>query len=55
MSRYEIARRTGLDESALGKFVNKRRGLSLASVDVLGEFLGLELRPRVDGNEVSRG
>ncbi len=55
MSRHEIARQTGLDQSAMSDFVLPRRGLSLASVDVLGEFLGLELRRRVDGPEVSKG
>jgi transcriptional regulator with XRE-family HTH domain len=43
LSRYEIAKQTGLDESALAKFVNGRRGFSMESLNVLAEFLELEI------------
>ena len=43
LSRYEIAKRTGIDESALAKFYNGHRGLSLASLDRLGELLRLKI------------
>jgi transcriptional regulator with XRE-family HTH domain len=53
MTRYEIAKRTGIDESALAKFYNHRRGLSLKALDRLGECLGLEIivrrKPRKKG------
>jgi len=32
---------TGIDESALAKFYNGHRGLSMKALDALGEFLGL--------------
>lgn len=43
-TRYRIARETGIDESALAKFFNGRRGLSVGALDRLGEVLGLEIR-----------
>ena len=43
VSRYEIARKTGIDESALGKFYNGQRGISSMTLDKLGEYLGLEI------------
>ena len=42
-SRYEIAKCTGIDESALAKFFNGNRGLSMESLNALGEFLELEI------------
>jgi hypothetical protein len=44
ITRAEIARRTGIAESVLSRFV---RGITLLDgphIDTLGEFLGLELR-----------
>ena len=41
MTRYRIAMETGIDESALAKFYNGHRGLSMKALDALGEFLGL--------------
>lgn len=46
MSRYRIAQDTGIDESALAKFFNGQRGLSLASLDALVEYLDLEVVPK---------
>jgi transcriptional regulator with XRE-family HTH domain len=43
VSRYEIAQRTGLEESALSRFVSKKRGLSMEALDALAEFFALEL------------
>ena len=42
-SRYQIAHATGIDESALAKFYNGQRGLSLPALDRLGEHLGLSI------------
>ena len=42
-SRYEIAQQTGIDESALAKFYNGHRGLSMKSLDALGDFLQLKI------------
>ena len=45
-SRYSLARRTGIDQSTLTRFMSAERGLRLDVVDVLAEALGLELRPK---------
>ncbi len=42
-SRYAIAKATGIDESALAKFYNGHRGLSMEALNALGEFLQLEI------------
>lgn len=46
MSRYEIAKETGIAQSMLSRFVTARRGLSLGAVDRLAAFLKLELVER---------
>jgi len=43
LSRYEIAKQTGIDESALAKFYNGHRGLSMEALNALGEFLQLTI------------
>lgn len=43
LTRYEIAKQTGIDESALAKFYNGHRGLSMDALNTLGEFLELEI------------
>ena len=43
LTRYRIAQDTGIDESALAKFYNGRRGLSLDHIDQLWEYLGLKI------------
>ena len=45
-SRYEISRQTGVAQQTLSKFVLKERGISLAALDAVAEFLGLELVKR---------
>ena len=42
-SRYQIAKATGIDESALAKFYNGHRGLSMDALNALGEFLQLTI------------
>jgi transcriptional regulator with XRE-family HTH domain len=39
----QIARDTGIDTSALSRFVRGERGLSMESLDQLGEYLGLRI------------
>ena len=50
VSRYRIAKDTGLTESMLSRFVNGSRGFSLEKLDVLAEHLDLHItiggRPR---------
>ena len=43
LSRYRIAQGTGIAESTLCLFVRGERGLSLQSIDALGEYLQLEI------------
>jgi len=42
-SRYRIAKETGLTEAGLSRFVNHVAGLSLDSIDKIGECLGLRI------------
>ncbi len=41
ISRYRIAKETGLTEASLSRFVNEVSGLSLDSIDKVGKCLGL--------------
>lgn len=43
LTRYYIAQETGIDESALAKFYNGHRGLSMEALNALGEFLQLKI------------
>ena len=43
LTRYRIALDTKIDESALAKFYNGQRGLSLKNLDRLGDYLGLKI------------
>ena len=43
LTRYQIAKATGIDESALAKFYNRHRGLSMDALNALGEFLQLTI------------
>jgi plasmid maintenance system antidote protein VapI len=43
LNAMELARATGVDNAALYRFLSDERGLTLASVDRLAEYLGLEL------------
>ena len=43
LTRYRIAHETGIDESALAKFYNGKRGFNSDTLDVLGEYLGLRI------------
>ncbi len=46
----QITRDTGIDKSALSRFVNGERGVSMEALDKLGVYLGLRIvkatRPR---------
>ena len=41
VTRYEIAKQTGVGQAALSKFVLGQRGLSNKAMDAVGEYLGL--------------
>ena len=53
LTRYRIAKATGIDESALAKFYNGHRGLSMDALNALGEFLQLKItlgrKPKKEG------
>jgi DNA-binding Xre family transcriptional regulator len=53
LSRYRIAQETGIDESALAKFYNRKRGLSLDNLDALCGYLGLRIT--ADGTARKKG
>jgi len=43
LTRYRIAKETGISESALAQFYNGHRGLSMKALNALGEFLELKV------------
>jgi transcriptional regulator with XRE-family HTH domain len=43
LTRYRIAKETGVSESALAQFYNGHRGLSMEALNALGEFLQLRI------------
>jgi transcriptional regulator with XRE-family HTH domain len=45
MSRYRIAKESGLTESQLSYFINGHRTLTLLAAAKLAKALGLELKP----------
>ena len=42
-SRYAIWKATGIAQSTLSEFMAGRRTLSMANLDILGEYLGLTI------------
>ena len=55
ISRYRIAKETGLTEAGLSRFVNGVAGLSLESIDKVGECLGLEITTRKRKSSKQKG
>ena len=45
-TRYRIAQETGLTQAGLSRFVNRVCGLSLDSIDKIGQCLDLEITVR---------
>ena len=45
MSRYEIAKKSGLSQAQLSYFVNDKRSLTLPAAAKLAQLFNLELRP----------
>jgi len=43
LSRYVISKRTGIEQSALSRFMSGERGLTLESAEAICELLKLEL------------
>jgi hypothetical protein len=42
-SRYQISKTTGIPEANLSRFIHGRAGLSMESIDLICEHLGLQL------------
>ncbi len=43
LTRYRIAKETGISETTLAQFYNGHRGLSMEALNALGEFLQLKI------------
>jgi transcriptional regulator with XRE-family HTH domain len=52
MTRYEIAKQAGIEQSSLSRFFSGERGLSQDAIDAICELLGLRL---VSGTPRKRG
>jgi hypothetical protein len=50
-TRYQIWQDTNISQSVLSRFMAERRGLSLANIDVLCEYLQLDLVERTDARK----
>lgn len=54
LTRYRIAKETGISEPTLAHFYNGHRGLSMEAMNALGEFLQLRItlgrKPEKKGN-----
>lgn len=46
ISRYEIAKQTGVAESALSRFVNRKAGMSMPNINEVTKLLRLDLVKR---------
>ena len=45
-SQYRICKETGVDKATLSRFMAGERGLSTSTLDLVVEYLGLELSER---------
>ena len=43
LTRYRLMKITGIDESALGRFVSGERGLSFDALDALADYLQIDI------------
>ena len=43
LTRYKIAKATGIDQSALGRFYHGQQGLTTGTLDLVGEYLKLTI------------
>lgn len=59
LTRYRIAKETGISESNLAQFYNGRRGLSMEALNALSEFLQLKItlgrKPGTERAELEHG
>ena len=45
-TRYRIAKDSGVDHTALSRFLTEGRDIRVSTVDALAEYMDLELRPK---------
>ncbi len=50
MSRYEIAKRTGVSQSTLSRFMDGSRGIGLAGLDKVAACIGQRVTVRSEDN-----
>ena len=43
VTHYRISKESGIEQSALSRFISGERGLSMEAIDALAEHFGLEL------------
>lgn len=43
LTKYRLAKETGINEAALGKFYHGQRGLSMQALNALGKYLEIKL------------
>jgi transcriptional regulator with XRE-family HTH domain len=57
ITRYQLSCKTGVDQSALSRFVKGQRGLQLDAIDRIAEVLGwsLSVEPKSKATEAERG
>ncbi|MFC1739707.1 helix-turn-helix domain-containing protein [Planctomycetota bacterium] len=49
ISRYELSRKSGVDQAQLSYFMSGQRSLTLRSAEKIAGVLGLELKPKKKG------
>ncbi len=54
ISRYQINRDTGISQAILSRFVNGKAGLSTITIDLLYDYLDLELVSKTKPKRKSR-
>ncbi len=55
MSRYQIAKETGVDAAVLHRIVKGSSGCNMETLETLCYFLGLELKARESGKRKGKG
>jgi hypothetical protein len=54
-TRYRIAQETGIQESALARFVNHGKGLSIANLELVCEAIGVRITLTSDQSSNTKG
>ena len=54
-TQYALCKATGIDKTALNRFINGERGVSMKVMDTLGEYLGLRIVADKPKSKVKKG